>query len=407
MTKNKTGFFSLLGPMSLGAVMFSSYVGPGFASGTQTVSYFLTKGWIGVFLGVIVCGLAALAVQLCSFEVNRVYRPKNYRHSADLVWRQPVLRHLIGGFTDLMGILTPILSVSAQISAASLLMNNLWGVPLMVGTVIFCTIIVIFALFGANVLRATGSLLTLAILGVTLYIGITGIPVAWKDTVVFLAARSKPEDYGFSTMYAWYVMITFMGNFLCGSNACVTASRGVLITRKDVIVSCLTNIILCVGATIVYTVVFAAGMPEITKESLPTLWAIQNICGGARGAQIIYAILAMAAMLSTGIALLFAVSNRWETALAKLWKNSTSFMRKLAISLLLILVCTYGSSFGILAIVYYGFVYLGVFSWPILCLLPTLFIPWRIWNDKKTGLIGEDGYYIHADPLIENSAENN
>ena len=31
---------------SLSSIMFSAYVGPGFASGTQTVSYFNNKGWV-------------------------------------------------------------------------------------------------------------------------------------------------------------------------------------------------------------------------------------------------------------------------------------------------------------------------------------------------------------------------
>ena len=76
-TTKKSGFASMLASASLGAVMFSSYVGPGFASGTQTVQYFLTKGWIGVFLGLIVCGALALIVNLMTFEFNRVYRPLN------------------------------------------------------------------------------------------------------------------------------------------------------------------------------------------------------------------------------------------------------------------------------------------------------------------------------------------
>ncbi len=398
-TTKKSGFASMLASASLGAVMFSSYVGPGFASGTQTVQYFLTKGWIGVFLGLIVCGALALIVNLMTFEFNRVYRPLNYREQADLIYRSKAPRLIIGTFVDIHGFLTPIVSVAAQISACSLLLNNLWGLPIPVGTVLYCVIVIALALFGAHVVRVTGSFLTCAILAVTLYIGITGIPNAWEGCMQFIAEGSTPEDYGFSTIDAWYIMIVFMSNFLCGGNACVNASRGVLVTRKDVIFSAVTNIFLCVAATMVYTVVFAAGMPEIANESLPTLWAIQNLCGGARGAQIIYAVLAIAAMLSTGIALTFGVANRWDKTLEKVWKNSTSFMRQASVAILIILICTVGSTFGILNIVKYGFTYLAKISWPVLCCLPCFTIPWRIAKDKKEGLIGPDGYYIHADSL--------
>ena len=51
---DKINWYSAL---SLSALMFCSYSGPGFASGTQTMSYFMTKGYIGVFIGPILCGL--------------------------------------------------------------------------------------------------------------------------------------------------------------------------------------------------------------------------------------------------------------------------------------------------------------------------------------------------------------
>ena len=60
---NKNKFAAIF---SLSAIMYSAYVGPGFASGTQTVSYFNNKGWIGVFLGPAVAGL------LCFIFISRL-----------------------------------------------------------------------------------------------------------------------------------------------------------------------------------------------------------------------------------------------------------------------------------------------------------------------------------------------
>lgn len=404
-TKKKSGFAAMLGPISLGAVMFSSYVGPGFASGTQTVQYFLTKGWIGVFIGVLVCGLLSFVVEVVGAEWLRVYRPRHYRESSDLMYRNKIVRVVIGTFTDLTAFLTPIMSVAAQISAVSLLLNNLWGVPPLVGAYAYCIIVLVMALFGAKVLRATGTALTCCILGVTLYIAITGIPNAWSGMQAWVALRETPADYGFTTLNAWYIMIVFMGNFLCGSNAAMSASRGVLVSRKDAVVKAVTNTVLCVVATVIYTIVFAAGMPGITQESLPTLWAIQNICGGPRGAQILYAILAISAMLSTGIAVTFGVADRWVNPLVKLTKLKPIICKGIVAALVLA-ICLWGSKFGILTIVYYGFVWCGKITWPVLCLLPTIIIPIRIAKDRKSGLIGSDGYYVNAQSLESIAAEN-
>ena len=391
--------------ISLGAVMFSSYVGPGFASGTQTVQYFLTKGWIGVFLGVIVCGILSFVVEVIGTEWVRIKRPEHYRQNSDFLYRNKVVRLVIGTFKDILSIFTPIMSVAAQVSAVSLLLNSLWGVPEKVGAYGYCVVVLIMALFGAKILRLTGTGLTIAILGVTLYIAVTGIPNAWGGMKAFLALRQSPAEYGFSTLNAWYIMIIFMGNFLCGSDACVSASRGVILTRKDVLLKAGTNAILCILSTLVYTVVFAAGMPGITKEALPTLWALQNICGGPKGAQILYAILAIAAMLSTGIAVTFGVADRWVKPLGKLIPKSSPIVRKAIVAVIILAICLWGSKFGIIAIIYYGFVYMGKVSWPILVLLPTIIIPIRIAKDRKAGLLDEDGIYRDAATLEQVAAE--
>ena len=392
--------------ISLGAVMFSSYVGPGFASGTQTVQYFLTKGWVGVFLGVIVCGILSFIVEYIGTEWIRIRRPEHYRENSDFIYQNnKTLRLIIGTFKDIFSFLTPVMSVAAQISAVSLLLNSLWGVPEKLGAYGYCVVVLVMALFGAKILRLTGSGLTIAILGVTLYIAVTGIPNAWSGMKEFLALRQTPQDYGFSTINAWYIMIIFMGNFLCGSDACVSASRGVILTKKDVLLKAGTNAILCVLSTLVYTVVFAAGMPGITQESLPTLWALQNICGGPKGAQILYAILAISAMLSTGIAVIFGVADRWVKPLGKIMPKVSTLLRKGMVAVLILAICLWGSKFGIIAIIYYGFVYMGKISWPVLVLLPTILIPIRIAHDRKAGLIGEDGIYRDAASLEQIAAE--
>ena len=72
---------------SICAVMYSAYVGPGFASGTQTVSYFLNKGYIGVIIGPLAAGVLCFVFNLLLFEINRVYTPKTYREAYNTIYR--------------------------------------------------------------------------------------------------------------------------------------------------------------------------------------------------------------------------------------------------------------------------------------------------------------------------------
>lgn len=70
--KDKFNFAAIF---SICAVMFSAYVGPGFASGTQTVSYFSNKGWIGVFLGPAIAALLCFVFNLLLFETIESTNP--------------------------------------------------------------------------------------------------------------------------------------------------------------------------------------------------------------------------------------------------------------------------------------------------------------------------------------------
>ena len=79
---------------SICAVMYSAYVGSGFASGTQTVSYFLNKGYIGVIIGPLVAGILRFVFNLLLFEINRVYTPKTYREAYNTIYRAKGLQAL-------------------------------------------------------------------------------------------------------------------------------------------------------------------------------------------------------------------------------------------------------------------------------------------------------------------------
>ncbi len=393
----KTDWASIMGPISLGAVMFSTYVGPGFASGTQTVSYFLTKGWVGVFIGLFAVGALALVLNLLLFEAFRVYQPRHFRECYDRVYRNKILNFVICNLKDIITILTVIVSVAAQISGAATIFENLFGLPNQTGRVVFAIIILLLCIFGAKVLNATGSIMTIAILAVTVYIGAVAIPKLWPATMAFVNSRVGMQEYGYSTFGGWYAMIGFANMFISGQTACATTSRGILVDRKTVIIGSLTNVFLCTFSTMVYTVIFAGVMPEVTKEAIPTLFVLQKAVGASRNTQLIYAVLAIAAMISTGVSLIFSMAARYEGVLGRLWKNSSPRSRKVTVAVLFLVVCLYGSSFGILSLVRYGFGSLTKFGFPITSVPLLFFIPYQIWRDRKDGKINADGFFIDAD----------
>lgn len=387
--KNKSKRAGFAGVFSLCAVMYSAYVGPGFASGTQTVSYFNNKGWIGIFLGPLIAGLLCFIFNLLLFEINRIYKPKTYREAYDTIYRPKGLQLFFGTFKEIQVIVVVLIALSAQISTTAVLLNQLFGLPKIVGTIGFCAAVLLLSLWGAGLLRKVGTILGIAILVICGYIAIICLGNAAPAANAYLAQHVSYTEYGFSAPQAWFSMLMIVVFFMNGYEACVPASLGIIKTRKDVFVESLITAVLCAGSTMIFTYIFAAGMPGIMNEEIPTLWAINNLSDAGWISKILYVVFSISAMLSSSVAFIFTVCGRFEPLIQKVWKKSTGFSRKFVIAMVFILVCTFGSSFGLLNIIRYGYGTFTIIVGPVMLIPLIVSVPYRIWKDHKTGILND------------------
>lgn len=385
--KKKSSFAAIF---SICAVMYSAYVGPGFASGTQTVSYFLNKGWIGVIIGPLVAGILCFIFNLLLFEINRIYTPNTYREAYNTIYRAKGLQLFFGTFKEIQVIVVVLIALSAQISTTATLLFQLFGLPKLVGTVLFCLAVLLLALFGADLLRKVGTVLGICILLICGYVAVICLGNAWEPAMDFLARRVSYTEYGFTAPRAWFSMLMIVVFFMNGYEACVPASIGIIKTRKDVFVESLVTALLCSLSTMIFTIIFAAGMPEILKEEIPTLWAINELSNAGWISRILYVVFAVAAMLSSSVAFIFTVCNRFEPLIQKVWVKSTGFSRKLVIALVFILICTFGSSFGLLNIIKYGYGTFTTIVGPVMLVPLIVSVPYRLYKDRKDGILTDN-----------------
>lgn len=392
--ESKTNGKKIAAIFSLSAIMYSAYVGPGFASGTQTVSYFNNKGWIGVFLGPLVAGLLCFVFNLLLFEINRIYKPESYREAYNTIYRPKGLQLFFGTFKEIQVIVVVLIALSAQISTTAVLLNQLFGLPKIIGTVGFCLLVLLFALWGAGVLRKVGTVLGLAIMIICAYVAAICLGNAIPAATEYLSQHVSYSTYGFSGPQAWFSMLMIVVFFMNGYEACVPASKGIIETRKDVLIESLMTAVLCAVSTMIFTFIFAAGMPDIMNEEIPTLWVINHLSSSGWIAKILYVVFAIAAMLSSSVAFIFTVCNRFEPMIQKKWTKSTELSRKFVIAMIFILICTFGSSFGLLNIIKYGYGTFTIIVGPVMLLPLIVSVPYRIWKDKKDGILDENGNLI-------------
>lgn len=214
MSEKKQGGTLAVG-CTIGALMFSSYVGPGFAAGTQTVSYFLTKGWVGVLVAPILVAVLTFFWCWMTFEFNRIYRPGDFREQSDMIYKNPVARQALGIFKDVFSIVQILLVVSGMISAAATIMEQMLGLPNIAGTIIFAIVMIALTLKGADLVSKLGNVLTILIIAIVIFIFAIGIGKCWPGASEFMAEKTTPKDYGFSTGYAWVIMMSVVILYTC------------------------------------------------------------------------------------------------------------------------------------------------------------------------------------------------
>jgi uncharacterized membrane protein YkvI len=371
------------GPIALGALMFAVYAGPGFAAGTLTVAYFLTKGSIGVFIGPIVLGVLLFFNSLLTFEFSRVYRPANYREQSDMIYRNPILRQILGLYADIANTWGLVMVVAVMVNGAASLLKSMFGLPMLLSTIIFSICVLILTMKGVQLVVKAGSILTVCIVAIIVYIGIAGIGPLWDRIAAFSGGNIPPTQFGFSTGAAWLVILGFSASWVCGRPAVVPACLHGLRHRGDVLVASLATVLFMIGGNIIFTMVLSAGMPEVTKEPIPILYMLENVLHVSSVSRFLYFIIALAAMLSTGVGMIYGTEVRFHGNFKKLMKIKSDVLVSLIFNAVLITLCTLLSKFGIIAIIGKGYVLLTTLAAPLLFYLFFVSIPWRMSRDKK------------------------
>jgi uncharacterized membrane protein YkvI len=381
----KRGFvwYVTAGPIALAALMFSVYVGPGFASGTLTVAYFLTKGSIGVFAGPIILGALTFLWCLVTFEFSRVYRPANYRENSDMIYRNRGLRWFLGLYADIVTNAGLVLLIAVMVNGAANLLKSVLGLPMPAGTIIFSVSVLILTMKGVSLVLKAGSVLTVFIIGIIVYIGVVGVYPLWDRITAFAGGHIPPSQFGFSAGSAWLVILGFATSWSCGRPAVVPACPGGLRKRGDVVAASAFMALFMIIGNIIFTMVLSAGMPEVTKEPIPLLYILENVLHVSSVSRFLYFIIALAAMLSTGIGMIYGSEVRFHRKFKKLVRIENDVLVRLIFNIILITGCVFLSKFGIIAIINKGYVLLTTLAAPLLFYLLYFTIPWRMIRDKK------------------------
>lgn len=340
--------------VGIAAVWFGTHVGPGVASGKQVVSYYAAYGKLGIFTPFIAMALLGLAVYF-ALEYSRVNKINDFKSFTNKFFHP--YEKLFSTFFEICFLVTSLLAPGLCIATSAQLLEQFFGLNIWGGTVLMVLISVILVIYGAQIVKAASTGLTVGILVILTTIVTLGIK-AGSGTIAENWSNSSFTDYSLLSViwtaisYAGFQSTGIIGN-------CISVSDGLNSRRDSVKTAVLGSLLNAVMLASIVLVNYAF-QPESIKNLLPNYYIVQQF--GIPAFETVYVLFVILASISTIITFAFSLVVRFgkKELLVKNIKSERN--RNLLIVLVMLILDVIVSTFGIAQIINIGYKYLGYFS---------------------------------------------
>lgn len=324
------------------AVFIGTIVGAGLASGKEITQFFTSYG-IKSFIGIALCGLFYIAMGSIISTISIDYNLNSYSH----VIKQ-VSPNFLGKILGIITTLYIISSASIILAGAGALLNQFFGTPKIVGTLIMAFFALLTLLRGTKGLIEINSIIVPSLIIVILTITCLYI-FFYKDYMNLETLKSFPvqkQGWLLSTiLYSGY-------NILCCSGVLVPLSKEM--KKKSTLI---WGIIFgSIGLTIIcflINIMLMLNQPYIYKYEIPLLY-IANSFGTA--IQILLLAIILLEMFSTEVSDVYSIGKSIEQSFNIPFKKAIFFVMLLALPISQIgftnLISTLYPIFGVLSLLF-------------------------------------------------------
>jgi len=371
----------------LGALMFGTYCGANMASGAYATNYMISKGgghmWLLIGMFVIIMAF------FCGAELDfaRTYKTDNYNTFYLALWglqdpekSNKILRFIVSIFYDFYSTIIGIVTVAATISLFANLMNSLFNVPTVWGSVIAVILFTFLSMYGAGFLRKFNTAMTIA-LSVCI-IAILAYVIAIKGDVLGerLGNFAIGADWGTRTVKNHYLFVLSYCGICCSWGGAMSNYCEKVDNKQDAWITGIFIGILVGVLFLLTSLICCPFMPDVAGESAPILTICKTYLPKFMTA--VYWAVVMFSVVSTGPTFIFTTSNRF----CKVWKSEKVSHRTklLVIALTFLLLCLAISSVGLIAICQKWYTMLGKLGFYFMG-LPIIFSIYRVAKKDKAG----------------------
>ena len=362
-SKSKVGFLTAF---QVAAVWFGAHVGGGFATGNQTMNFFVKHGWHSV-----------------TYRESLILA-KNYGTYDYKSWSKKMYEPYDKVFSVIFEIgylMIVLLGTGGSIAGSASLMEN-YGVNYLVGVLITGGIFYILTIYGSELIRKASTIITVLILIFLTIIVIVGIVNNSGNLSHLVSTKYSPSSFG---------TVLYSGLRYAGYQAFVVAivlsASDTLKTDKAINKSMTLGIILNGVMITLSCIMLLAWMPGAQKETIPILYICKRFNSGFL--LFSYSVVLFLAFVSTGIGCVFGAVARFEHVFKK---PENIKKRRGLISLVCMVLSMAISLFGLTKIVVVGYGYvgiIGIFAVVIPCIVVGRIKNNRFKKEKESILLEE------------------
>lgn len=362
--------------VGVAAVWFGSHAGGGFATGRQEVNFFVQFGWHSVWIGMLSMLIMGTAV-FFGLELARVHNVHDYKSLFKKLYAP--LDIVFANLWDLLFLYATLLGVAVAIAGASDLLRRALHVPYGIAVISIGSILLVFTIFGAGLVRNASTVMSAFIIGSLLIVTILGIKMGSAN--LGKVVQEKTVTVGFGKIL-WMALL--YGAFQSVLIAPIVSVSETLKTRKNNFLAALFGFLVNGTMLTLVCIMLLSFFPAVNSENLPVYFVTGQL--GHRWLFVLYSSILFFALISTGVGLIFAVVKRFETVWTKeTWIFKTLRIKRVFICLACLLVSAGISLFGLTAIVAKGYGSLGLIA-VFLNIIPLLFIaPVKIRKARAAG----------------------
>lgn len=326
----------------IAVVFIGTIVGAGLASGKEITAFFTCYG-LKSFIGIILCGFFYIFIGSLLSKISIRYNLTSY---SDVM--NTISPNILGKITGIITTLYLISSSSIILAGSGALINQFFGLPKILGTILMLLIAMFFLLKGTNGLIEVNSFIVPGLI-----ITITLITVLYflfcRDVIsIDNLSHFQPQKSGFllsTILYAGY-------NTLCSSGVIVPLSsetKDYKIMKWGIIFGSTFLCILCAMINLLLT----ANQPYIYKYEIPLL-LVANRFGPIL--QAILLIIILLEMFSTEVSDVYSISKSIEHTFNIPFKKGIFIVLAIALPISQIgfsnLISTLYPIFGVLSLIF-------------------------------------------------------